>query len=314
MNHIKRSRVLELFGGSLVLAGCTVGGGALQPLGNSGGSRNATLPEILTSSRRGLPFPALRPDGSMPLTSRHVSQVLQLGPAAVPQIINPNCYPDRPCSGSPGPGPGGIGQADKLKIVGNTECYGWTIQNYSEIWDCDAGILNGQVYWSINGTVITCRVLGADGTSGTASIDYASINPQGTTIYNDGTQIVVDSGAGTYSVTTPDTTVMNGTSSSYGPQTLSARRISGPRAQPTITAHGSWGGISGGGAAVGHCFAVALMATAGLLAAIAIAIAAMATACGVTVGTLCAVATVLASAMIGEAVALYKKIVASACG
>jgi hypothetical protein len=204
-----------------------------------------------------------------------------------------------------------------MTTVGGINAYSWDNQNYTEQWDSTSDTLIGQMYWSMNGTVLTCTVVAPDGSEASSSLDYSIINSQGTTTLADGTQITVDSNGGTFNVTTASGTVSVGSYDSTGAQTLSVRRISGPRQTiGPVTVHvpsTGPGSLTNQQRANIHCVATALIAAAVLAAVIAAAVAAVIAVCAASAVTLCAAAGLLAAGVVAEAIALYKSVVAAAC-
>jgi hypothetical protein len=308
---LNRRNILELIGGTALLAGCSASGLAVNPV--SQGRQNTGRARVVKSVRKGVSFPARRPDGSLPPRSSlgyRPAHKATSGTARTAQYQG-ICGTDS-CAGGGGGGDTGT-QPDSEYSLGSVNTYGWYSQSYSEIWDGTSDMLAGQVYYTLSGTVITCQLITPDGTSASVSIDQASIVHEGTTYLSDGTQITTSTSNLTFSMDTPQGLHASGSSDSSGDLAIAAYRSYNENT--VATGNGSLLGVIGGPVAnMPRCLTTAIVATIILLAALALAIAAVVAACGASAGTLCAAAALIAGAFIGEALAMYHDVIKEACG
>jgi hypothetical protein len=263
--------------------------------------------------RSGVQFPSHRPDGHLPpVSDKGYKPAIRLGASTERSgQAFVGCNED----GCPGMGGGDVGtQPDASSSYNGVNAYGWNSQNYSEIWDASSGLLNAQIYWSVAGTVVTCQMLTPDGNEATISIDQAAISSEGTTYLSDGTRVTVSAGGGTYDVLMTDGTEMSGNIDSSGREAMSVTRTV-PGRYPGGSVAGTMqllGVIFPGNMA--HCLGVALVMLTVVLLALALAIAVLIATCAGTAGVLCAVAALLAAAMVAEALVMYHNVVTEACG
>lgn len=313
MNTLKRRRLLEMIGGSVLLAGCGSGTGALQTM-PSATTRDARA-QISKSARKSVAFPARRPDGSLPpATDRDYRPAKRLDASSGRTTrFQRICTPDQDCS--PQTGGGGGTPPDDVLSIEDASAYGWETANYTEVWDSLGSSLDAQIYYSLSGTVLTCRIVAASGTEATVSIDMASVTSQGTTYLSDGSRITIDGAGGTYNVVTADGTNISGAFvPSTGYQTLSVTRsIGGQRSAGPVTGHKQGGGGGPPGRPGSNCLQTATQAAAMLAAVTAVAMAMVEQACSMGSSVQCAAAIIVASAIISEAQELYKQIVRNAC-
>lgn len=279
----------------------------------SQGRQKTGTARVLKSVRKGVSFPARRPDGSLPPKSSRGYRPAHRNASSSARTAQFQgiCGTDS-CAGGGGGGDTGT-QPDSEYSLDSVNTYGWYSQNYSEIWDAPSDTLAAQVYYTLSGTVITCQLITPDGSSASVSIDQASIVHEGTTYLSDGTQVTTSTSNLTFSMDTPQGLHASGSSDSSGDLAITAYR--NYSSDTVATGNGSLLGLVGG--SVGNmslCLTVAIVATIVLLLALALAIAAVVAACGASAGTLCAAAALIAGAFIGEALVLYHDVIKEACG
>jgi hypothetical protein len=313
MNGLNRRRMLELAGGSLLLAGCGGGAGPMKSILSSNAlGDTAARRQVQTRVRKGRQFPSPRPDGTLPphddrgYRPAHRASSADQRSAQAYVICNENG-----CPGSDNGGDAGS-QPDSGMTVSGARVYAWNSQNYSEIWDASTNLLGGQIYWSNSGTLVTCLLVTPDGTESSVSIDYSGISHEGTTTLSDGTVITASANAGTVHVVVSDGTMVDGTFPSPSRTMLSGQRSAGGLRSGDIV--GDFYVVPNGWPSnMAQCIGAIIAMTAVLIAALALAIAAVAAACAASAGVLCAIAALIAAALVAEALFLYHEIVDAAC-
>ena len=313
MNQLSRRRMIKLVGGSLLLAGCTTGGGTIQQLTGTLETKSARGPKAVL--RKGVKFPQPRPDGStVPTSSRFYAPRTASSNGVSPAIITNPCNPDETC---PPPGGGGtIGGSPPNGVIstGAATAYSWNSQNYTETWNATTDVLVGQMYWSISGTVVSVRLVLPSGDEVTMSLDHSVLNTNGTTTLSNGSVATTNLNAPSWSFTNPNGYSLAVAYASTGAATFTSRYAGGPSgiAGPVTysAAAGAIGSLTTDALSNRTCMAVAIVAA----LALALIVAAVIAVCTATAGVLCIAAGIVAAAVIGEAVYLYHQTISQACG